>query len=260
VKADSFSTIMITTDASTPLGVYNLPVQGSATFRSGDTNMTVVRKVNLKLTVTDHPVSSVTPSRARAGTVVTIKGSGFGADPGPANRGTAANHVEWAGVTLSTTNVLSWNDTQITFLPPDDPALFDTPVNPQKFPLIGSVVVVARGTDSNDDFTFQIENYIDSITTATGSGSITVTLTGTSFGKDPGYLFRGTEYEHITLSGNPLPYTSIKLWSNKSIVFVVPWSTLSGMVSVTANGFESNQVLLNIVSAGGRVYLPVIKK
>ena len=107
VNAQTMATVYLTTSVSTPLGPHYVLVLGDATFRSGDNDFQVQRKAYLKVTVTDHPVYAVSPVHGPAGTIVTLSGSNFGADPGTGNRSTAANHVAWAGVQMPDANVLS---------------------------------------------------------------------------------------------------------------------------------------------------------
>jgi hypothetical protein len=236
------------------LGTYYLPLEGSATFKSGDSLLTVERTSYLKLTVTDHPVYSVTPEHGPAGTVISVSGANFGTDPGPGNRSTATNHVTWANKWVPDANVLSWSNSTITFTPPDIPSLF----LPQRFPLVGRISVTANGTASNDDFQFKIDSFIQSANTTRSGGVITVTLTGTSFGDDPGSLYRSTYFEHVAVDGTWIANGNVKGWSNSGITFTLPYTSTGGMVTVTSNGFESNSVSLDI--AGSRIFLPLLIK
>lgn len=251
---DVVSTIFVTTSAGTPPGVYYLPLQGSAAFKSGDNVIPVSRVSYLKLTVTQHPVYSVSPAHGPAGTAVTIAGANFGADPGPGGRSTPTNHVTWAGVQLPDANVTGWSDTAITFTPPDNPALF----SPQKFPLVGAVVVTAGGSQSNDDESFKIDNRLSTVSYSRGGAVITVTLTGTSLGSDPGSLWRSTAYEHVALNGSWVPNSDVKAWSNTVITFTVPSTSTGGLITVTSNGFESNALAFSV--AGYKLYLPLVRQ
>lgn len=254
LNATSMSTINITTTGGIGLGTYYLPLLGYTIFRSGDNDIPVARVSYLKLTVTNTPVYSVTPSHGPAGTVVTVTGTNFGSDPGVGNRSTVSNHVSWGGVQMPSSSILSWSNTQITFQPPDNPSLF----TPAKFPpSVGSVVVTAAGNNSNDDYTFHMDNVITNISRVVGPSTLTVTLTGTSFGNDPGSLLRSTMYEHVSLNGAYIPNSSIVSWSNHQIVFTVPVSSPGGLVTVTSNGFESNAVVL---VPRPTVYLPLIRR
>jgi hypothetical protein len=251
------ATVNLQTALNTPLGVHYLPVIGYAVFHSGDVDIPVWRVFHLALNVTDHPIYSVSPEKGPYGTVVTISGANFGADPGAGNRSTPQNHVTWAGAQMPDSAVTSWADTQITFVPPDTPNLF----LPQKFPLVGDVAVTAGGTPSNADFLFQIENHISTLVSAPPiSGRILVTLSGTSFGNDPGSLLRSTSYEHVSLGGAWVPSADIYSWSNNQIQFYVGQNTPSSQVLVTSNGYESNPVMFIARAGSTKVYLPMQRR
>ncbi len=84
-------------------------------------------------------ITSLSPHFGAVGTQVTISGSGFGADPGPGNRGSASNRVLIDGRgTVPDANVLSWSDTAIVFKVPVDRAV----------PISGAVRVQAAGVSS----------------------------------------------------------------------------------------------------------------
>lgn len=156
-------------------------------------------------------------------------------------------------------SVISWSNSQIRFIPPDNPNLF----SPQKFPLVGLVSVTAGGTTSNADYFFQIEPRITAIASGPDSGRILVTLTGTSFGNDPGLLFRSTSYEHVSLGGIQINNSDVVSWSNSKVEFYVDTVTPSGQVVVTANGYESNPIAYYKPGDTGeqkKVYLPMLRR
>ena len=133
-------------------------------------------------------------------------------------------------------SVISWTDSQIQVSVPDDPGLF-----PQG-PVLGLVRVRAEDSDSNDDLSFQLENYLSGIT-ALGMGTYwSVTINGTSLGNDPGALQRSTILEHVSLDGTWVPYDQVLSWSNNAITIRVPYGTPEGQITVTSNGYESNSV------------------
>lgn len=248
--------LTLQTDAAMPLGVYEVPILGMAIFKSGDVDVPVYRVSFVHITVTEHPIYSVSPSKGPAGTVVTITGSNFGPDPGPGSRSTPANHISWAGVQMPESAVTGWSNTQITFVPPDDPTLFE----PQKFPLLGDVVVTASSTSSNADYYFQMENRITGLSDVESSGRILITLTGTSFGNDPGSLFRSTSFEHISFGGIWIPYPDVVSWSNHEIRFYVAASAPSSQIVVTSNGYDSNAVTYVTETDELRVFLPMLRR
>lgn len=257
VDSHSVATVNVNTSISTATGSYCLPLAGSATFLSGDVMFPVSRETCLNLFVTNVPVYSVTPDHGAAGTTVTISGNNFG-NAAAGNRSTAANHVSWghSNVWIPESNILSWSNTQITFRPLDDPSPF-VALNVD-FPLAGSIKVTANGSASNDNLTFKIEPWITNLAKMAGPGGVTITLTGTSFGNDPGSLLRSTMFEHVALNGSFVANSSVVSWSNTSIVFTVPSSTPDGSVTVTSNGFESNAVFFT--STSNKMYLPYLRR
>ena len=83
-------------------------------------------------------VSALSPSTVDLGVgrTLTITGSGFGVDPGAANRSSAANHVSIGGVQLAAADVTAWADGAITVAVPSTSTG-------------GLLVVTAGGNDSN---------------------------------------------------------------------------------------------------------------
>jgi photosystem II stability/assembly factor-like uncharacterized protein len=252
IDTDVSATITLNTSASTPLDIYDIPVYGYSEYHSGDYIFYVTRRVDLRLTVTDHPITNVSPDKGPSGTIVTITGDNFGADPGAGSRSTPTNHVILADKQMPDANVLTWSPTQITVQVPDSVSLFP------KGPEVGLVYIVAGGTESNKDFNYQLENFIQTLETQFMGTYYNVTLTGTSFGQDPGLMQRGTEYEHVSLGGLWIPYNNVTTWSNNTITFTIPISSQDGLVTVTSNGYDSNPVYLGI--GGNKLYLPLLKK
>lgn len=241
---------------STPIGQYEIPMLGNSEFQSGDYPIPVWRSFDLNLIVTNNPIYSIVPSHGPVSTTFTINGEGFGSDPGVGNRSTSLNHVIWGsnviegGIQLADSYIHSWSDTQITFQVPDDPSLF----TPERFPLIGNVAVTANGESSNDNLTFQLDNYISGVDAIRNSGKIIGTIYGTSFGNDPGETYRSTYYEHINLGSNWVDTFDVLFWSNNVITFTTT-SFSPVTLTVTSNGFESNSVMFPPGAA--QVFLPM---
>jgi hypothetical protein len=257
IDRDTTATVNVSTDITTPLDVYEIPILGYSIFRSGDVDFPVYRIVYLRLTVTDNPVHSVIPDHGKADTVVTITGENFGSDPGPDNRSTPTNHVILAGEQMPTANVISWSNTEIQIQVPDDDSLF--PLGPTQ----DIVSVTAGGTASNEDFLFQLENYISEIAiTGDDSQGYVVTITGTGLGNDPGSYSRSTSYEHVSLDTSWIPNADVQSWNYNEIVFSVPANTPSGFVTVTSNGYKSNSdwATLSSGGTGNLIYLPIAVK
>jgi hypothetical protein len=243
IDTDLMATVSVATNASTPLGVYYIDLHGHAQYYSGDNQLTVERDAYLRLTVTRNPIYSVNPTHGPAGTLVTITGEGFGSSMG------GSDFIVLAGKQMPASAIVSWSNTQIVVRVPDDIVLFP------RGPVEGNVYVQAGGSTSNTDLYFQLENSLSDIDLQLMGDQIRITLTGTSLGKDPGSLFRSTNYEHIALNGAWIPNSSVVSWSNNTIVFDVPVGTLPGEVAVTSNGFESNALLFNPLSY--KVFLPL---
>lgn len=241
--------VYIDTESYTAEDSYDIPLLGYSEFHSGDYDIPVWRTFELNLIVTDHPIYSIEPSHGPVSTTIAIHGEGFGDDPGVGNRSTALNHVTWADIQLEDSYIHSWSDTQITFQVPDDPTLFW----PEKFPLIGEVMVTAGGDNSNSNYTFQLDDFITSIESSYESGEVIGTIYGTSFGIDPGESLRSTSYEHITHGSNWINTYDVIYWSNNLITFTTN-SFIPMTLTVTSNGFESNAVTF---PEGMQVYLPI---
>lgn len=246
INGNSMATVNIVTNASTPLGVYDIDLHGYAQFFSGDNQLSVGRDTTLHLTVTRNPVYSVNPSHGPAGTQVTITGAGFGSSHG------VSDYVVLAGTQMPASSIVSWTNTQIVIRVPDDVSLFP------RGPVEGSVYVKSGGSLSNTDLYFQLESNLTAISYENVGAQIRVTLNGTSLGNDPGSLFRSTSYEHITLNSVWIANSSVESWDNNAIVFDVPIDTPPGFVTVTSNGFESNALLYNPLS--DKIFLPLLRK
>lgn len=250
------ATITTQTTPSISVSEYDIPIWGYAVFRSGDLDIPVWRMSYLHVIVTDTPVYSVSPSKGPSGTTVTISGENFGSDPGIGERSSGSHHVILAGEQLPDSNVLSWSNNSITVHVPNSVNLY--PLGPT----IGAVKVVANNAHSNDNLTFQLENRITDISSVEdpGTGETTVTLTGTSFGNDPGYILRSTDLEHVSLGESWIQNFDVLGWSNNQITFKIPSSTSSGYVSVTSNGYRSNEIYLSLGSGseGKNIYLPLV--
>lgn len=249
-NSQTTSNVFVNTNASVTVDNYLIPLYGHATFRSGDNIIPVTRSFPLNLIVTDNPIYSIVPSHGPVSTTITLNGEGFGSDPGKGNRSTNEYNVTWADKKLADSNILSWSDTQITFHVPDDPSLFEY----ERFPLAGNVQVTADSKKSNDNLTFQLENYISSVDASFEGGEITGTIYGTSFGRDPGEAFRSTSYEHISLGGNWAENDEVLYWSNNVITFTTE-SFAPVTLTVTSNGYESNEVMFPPGSM--QIFLPM---
>ena len=252
VNEETSGIITVQTAPTTALGTYEIPLHGYTIFRSGDNDIPVWRTTYLLLTVTNTPIYSVDPDAGPAGTKVAIRGENFGSDPGGGNRSTVANHVILAGQQMPDDRVTSWSDTKIEVSIPDNPILF-----PQG-PTLDEVSITANNSQSNNDFTFQLENYINKIATSDLGSLIQISLSGTSFGKDPGSAQRSTIYEHVRLNDEWISNADVQTWSNSLIIFTVPADSPAGRITVTSNGYESNGVSFQGSSSIKDIFLPLL--
>ena len=164
-------------------------------------------------------ITSVSPSSVRYGQVVTIRGTGFGAD-----RGTS-RVVFYGGTEPSSFQYASWSDTQIQVRVPTGAHTGDLQV------------VTATGSDT---VRLTITSpWIRSISPQSGRTNTLVTVTGSNFGSS-----RGSSSVRIGSATIP----SFSTWSNTAIRFRIPLNTRSGNLSVRTSEGTSNTVSLEITS------------
>ena len=158
-----------------------------------------------------------------------------------------------AGQQIPDSSVISWSNTQIQVRVPDAPTLFPAG------PVTGEAKVLVAGEYSNADFYFQLKNQINDLSYDNSGTEYVITLTGTSFGNDPGSLYRNTTLENVSLADNRISNSNVTSWNNNTITFVVPTGTPAGQVIVTSNGYQSNSVDFNSPGSGASdtLYLPL---
>jgi 5-hydroxyisourate hydrolase-like protein (transthyretin family) len=161
-------------------------------------------------------IASISPTSGVVGTVVTIKGSGFGA-----TRGTS--YVKFGG--LKATSYPSWSDTQVTC---KVPAAAAGKVN---------LTLTTAGGVSNA-LVFKVKPKITGVTPTTGASGTVVTIKGSGFGSS-----RGTSF--VKFGGTKA--TSYVSWSNTQVKCKVP-AGASGVVgiAVTTAGGKSNPVTFKV--------------
>jgi hypothetical protein len=135
---------------------------------------------------------------------------------------------------------------------PDDPVMFkDGPVN-------DFVMVTAHDSMSNQNLDFQLENNITGATLTETVSGYEVTISGTSFGNDPGYLNRSTLFENVIFNGIQLNTADVISWDNNNIVFITNLINDQNSVIVTSNSFQSDEFIIG--ESTGSVFLPLIIK
>ena len=177
-------------------------------------------QITVPLPTAPPVISSLTPNAATIGSVITITGTGFGA-----NRGTST--VTFNQSRLAT--VTAWSDTSISVMVP-------------VFALTGSVVVNVSGLASNGS-SFTVNPKINNITDTFGTyvaSAITgsqLTINGSGFGST-----KGTST--ITFNGVTAATT---IWNDGGITATVPAGANTGPVVVTVNGHASNTPIFNVI-------------
>jgi len=264
VTTSSSSNINIAVDPGVAPGEYLIPIRGYAVITSGDVSLPMERINQLKVIVTDHPVQKIDPEIGPAGTVVTLSGQNFGTVPS-GQRNTSQNNVILAGARMPDPSIITWTDTKIQVRVPDDVTLF--PNGPVKDKVQITATTGGSTGYSNGNLDFQLENQLTNATVTQDGTYYLFTLTGTSFGNDPGYLNRDSYYTHVNFDGTEIPYWDVwdpsgndQPWNNNKIMFRVPMSTqINGKkISIVSNGYQSNEI--TYTSNNPHVFLPIVKR
>ncbi len=168
----------------------------------------VVSPSNATYTVIKPTITSVTPPATQTSGIVTIVGSGFGANQ--SNSSVTFNGA-WGSAT-------SWSDTSLTV---------SVPINATTGPL----TVTVDGVSSNAvTFTILEPLTVTGISQSSGSIGTTITITGTGF---------GATQSNSTLSFYGATAT-VTNWSDTQITATVPGFSSSGPVSVSVGEWVAN--------------------
>ena len=169
----------------------------------------VTGNLNVYFTVPAPQITSITPNIAGAGNTVTITGANFQA---------VQNQLSSVSFNGGTAAIASWSDTQIV-------ATVPAPAR------TGPVYVNVSGIPSNPvNYTIP-NNFVASLSPASGPVGTQVTIAGTGFGAT-----QGTSV--LTFNGQ-LP-SAIASWSDTQIVATVPVTAASGPVAVNVNNVPGN--------------------
>jgi RHS repeat-associated protein len=161
-------------------------------------------------------ISSLSPSSAAIGAMVTITGLNFGSSQG-------SSTVKFNGTTA--TSISTWSTTSIVAVVPASTTS-------------GNVVVTVGGNASTGvAFTVLPAPSITSLSTTSGAVTATVSITGTNFGATQG---SGS----VTFNGVAAPVTN---WTATSISVTVPTTATTGNVVVNASGVASNGVAFTVL-------------
>ncbi len=159
-------------------------------------------------------ISSLSPLVGPVGTIVTLRGSGFGATQG-------SSTISFNGTTATPS---AWNATSIRVPAPTGATT-------------GNVVVTVAGAGSNGVlFTVGNTPSISNLSTTSGQPGSSVTINGANFGAVQG----GST---VTFNGSLATATS---WTAGAINITVPAGAQSGNVVVTVGGFASNGVAFTV--------------
>ena len=186
-------------------------------------------------------ITSVNPQRAQYGQIITIQGTGFGAD-----RGTSKVIFHEDKQLQYSSQYVHWSDTRIQVR---------VPTGARSGPL---QVITDRGSD-----TFELtvtSPWVNNISLQRRSTDILVTVNGTNFGSR-----RGSS--SVTIGSSTISSSSFSAWTSSRIRFSIPHNTRSADIKVrtsegTSNGFRLElptpylgQVSPNSVRPGDRLTL-----
>ena len=167
-------------------------------------------------------ITSVNPQRAQYGQIITIQGTGFGAD-----RGTSKVIFHEDKQLQYSSQYVHWSDTRIQVR---------VPTGARSGPL---QVITGKGSD-----TFELtvtSPWISNISLQRRSTDILVTVNGTNFG-----LTRGGS--SVTVGSATISSSSFSSWTSSRIRFSIPHNTRSADLKVRTSEGTSNGVLLDLPS------------
>ncbi len=164
-------------------------------------------------------ITSLSPTSVRYGQVVTISGTGFGAD-----RGTG-RVVFYGGTEPSSSQYVSWSDTRIQVRVPTGARTGDMQV------------ITATGSDTAR--LTVTSPWVSSVSPRSGRTNTLVTVTGSNFGAS-----RGNNSVRI----GSRTISSYSSWSSTTIRFRIPVNTRSGNLSVRTSEGTSNFLSLEVTS------------
>ncbi len=164
-------------------------------------------------------ITSLSPTSVRYGQVVTISGTGFGAD-----RGTG-RVVFYGGTEPSSSQYVNWSDTRIQVRVPTGARTGDMQV------------ITATGSDTAR--LTVTSPWVSSVSPRSGRTNTLVTVTGSNFGAS-----RGNNSVRI----GSRTISSYSSWSSTTIRFRIPVNTRSGNLSVRTSEGTSNFLSLEVTS------------
>ena len=157
-------------------------------------------------------IVSITPTSAKVGDLVTIKGTDFGY-----SRGT--NAIYFNGTIA--TEYQSWTETEIVVRVPDNAS--------------NGKVTLKIATRESNKLDFEVIPFLMSITPASVQLGGMTTIAGTGFG-----LTRGTSF--VTFTGSAVNASDYIGWSPSAITVKVPSGAKTGNVTVKTGNIISNEL------------------
>ena len=167
-------------------------------------------------------ITSVDPDRVQYGQIITIHGTGFGADRG---NGKVIFHENSQLIYLS--QYVHWSDTRIQV---------QVPTGARSGPL---QVITDKGSDIFD--LTVTSPWVNNISLQRRSTDILVTVNGTNFGST-----RGSS--SVTVGSARISSSSFSTWTSSRIRFSIPHNTRSADLKVRTSEGTSNGVLLDLPS------------
>ena len=163
-------------------------------------------------------ISSISPTQAKIGDVLTVRGEGFGSNRGSATVVFSPN--------IRATSFVSWTDTQIRVRIPQGTRT-------------GNVFVLAPQGQSNTARLVVTSPYISSTSSSRLKSGDSITLTGGNFGS-----VRGTS--RVEIGSTRL--TEYSTWTNTRIVAQIPTNARTGNLLVRTGQGASNSRQIQIIS------------
>jgi RHS repeat-associated protein len=161
-------------------------------------------------------ITGLSSNSGLAGTEITINGQGFG----------TSGTVTFNGVRSPSTPL--WTSSSIQAVVPTTATE-------------GPVVVTASGSQPSNGWSFTPTPSITGLSTNSGVGGTTVTITGNSFG-----LTQAAGNSSVTFDGISAAVSSGK-WSDTSITVTAPSAATTGNVVVTVNGVPSAGIMFTYI-------------
>jgi len=169
-------------------------------------------------------ITNVYPSPRGPGQTVTVQGTGFGATRGSGYLLFSNGSVNWgAPGDQAAFEVLSWSDTQITFMVPEASGPSDQwAIQPDSTATI-TVTNSAGQTSAPSYLPVTVAPLINSLSASQAPPGVAITINGAFFGAIQGTGYVRFQDDNVS-SGAPGDNGGIQInsWSDSQIIFVIP--------------------------------------